>query len=89
MTGLIFIDFRKAFDVIKDELLLRKLAVCGANTSAVSWFKSYLSERKQFIKLEKVTSDQLSIHQGVPQGSILGPVIFFLFVNDMPLHASR
>ena len=59
MTGLIFIDFRKAFDVINHELLLRKLAVYGANTSAVNWFKSYLSERKQFIKLENVTSEQL------------------------------
>ena len=89
VTGLVFIDFRKAFDVIDHELLLTKLFIYGATPSSVGWFKSYLSERKQFISLGKTTSKQLTVKQGVPLGSILSPVLFLLFVNDMPLHVQK
>ena len=89
VTGLVFIDFRKAFDVIDHELLLKKLSIYGATISSVAWFKSYLSVRKQFISLGKTTSKQLTVKQGLPQVSILGPVLFLLFVNDMPLHFQK
>ena len=75
VTSLVFRDFRKASDVIDHELLLKKLSIYGATPSSVAWFKSYLSERKQFISLGKTTSKQLTVKQGVPQGSILGPVL--------------
>ena len=89
MTGLFFIDFRKAFDVIDHEPLLKKLSIYVATPSSVAWFKSYLSERKQFISLGETTSKQLTVMQGVLQGSILGPLLFLLFVNDMPLHVQK
>ena len=59
VTSLVFIDLRKAFDVIDHELLSKKLSIYGATPSSVAWFKSYLSERKQFISLGKTTSKQL------------------------------
>ena len=86
ITGLVFIDFRKAFDVIDHRLLLKKLSAYGASQKSVAWFQSYLEGRRQFVKLGQITSEQQSVKQGVPQGSILGPVLFLLFVNDMPLY---
>ena len=68
LTSLVFIDFCKAFDVIDHELLLKKLSIYGVRSSSIAWFKSYLSERKQFITLGTVKSKQLSVKQGVPQG---------------------
>ena len=66
VTGLVCIAFRNAFDVIDHELLSTKLFIYGATPSSVASFKSYLSERKQFISLGKTTSKQLKVKQGVP-----------------------
>ena len=89
LTGLVFVDFRKAFDVINHNLLLKKLSAYGASPHSVAWFRWYLEERRQFVKLGHITSEPKPVRQGVPQGSILGPIIFLLFVNDMPLHLNN
>ena len=86
VKGLVFVDFRKAFDVINHNLLLKKLSVYGASPDSVAWFRSYLEERRQFVKLGQQPKP---IRQGVPGGSILGPVLFLLFVNVMPLHLNN
>ena len=89
VTGLVYVDFRKAFDVINHNLLLKKLSVYGASPDSVAWFRSYLEERRQFVKLGHITSEPRPVGQGAPQGSILSPVLFLLFVNVMPLHVNN
>ena len=80
VTGLVFVDFRKAFDVISHNLLLKKLSVYGASPHSVAWFRWYLEERRQFVKLGHIISEPKPVRQGVPQGSI---------VNDMPLQLNN
>ena len=90
VTGLVFVDFRKAFNVIKHKLLLKKLlSVYGASLDSMAEFWSYLEEWRQFVKLGHIASDPKAVRQGVLQGSILAPVLFLLFVNDMPLHLNN
>ena len=82
IVGCITLDMRKAFDVLHHDLLLQKLAAYGCSPETVLWFSSYLKGRKQPVVLGDKISSSSSLEYGVPQGSILGPLIFNIFVND-------
>ena len=82
-VGAILMDLSKAFDCLPHDLLLLKLREYGLSTSAINLVQSYLSNRSQCVKLGSVTSTYESIFKGVPQGSILGPVLFNIFINDI------
>ena len=83
VTGMILIDLQKAFDTIKHDVLLKKLYPIGFSKHKVNCFQSYLSKRSFLINLGNIFSQHASVSCGVPQGSILGSLLFLRYVNDM------
>ncbi len=83
LTGAVFVDLRKAFDTIDHALLLAKLPVYGVHGQELTWFESYLFNRQQFVSFQSTCSESQSVSCGVPQGSILGPLLFTIVINNI------
>ena len=78
-----FIDLKKAFDTVDHRILIKKLNYYGVRGVANDWIKGYLTNRKQFVNIDGYVSELLDVTCGVPQGSILGPGLLVLYVNDI------
>ena len=83
VTGLIFADFNKAFDLVDHEIMIQKLQIYGLDENSLKLLKSYLSDRKQRTVIGNAYSSSQSLLHGVPQGSVLAPLLFPIYINDL------
>ena len=83
ITQGIFLDFSKAFDTIDHDILIQKLTLYNFTENAKDFMKCYLSNRKQFVQINDAKSSFLTLKKGVPQGSVLGPLLILIFINGL------
>ena len=84
INGVLLCDLSAAFDLVNKDILLEKLKIYGIDTCVSDWINSYMSDRKQAVWIDSVYSNLLDIAVGVPQGSILGPLLFIIYASDLP-----